>query len=87
LKFSFNWLSELAEGVDLPPQELARLVTMKTAECEAVESVGAYFAEVCAARIVTSEPLGERPKPKVVADTGRYGFKTLVCGAPTAAPV
>jgi phenylalanyl-tRNA synthetase beta chain len=40
VKFSFNWLSELVEGVAVSPQELGQLITMKTAECEAVESAG-----------------------------------------------
>ena len=37
MKFSFNWLTELVEGVNLPPAELGRLITMRTAECEGVE--------------------------------------------------
>ncbi len=40
MKFSFKWLCELAEGVDIPPKQLGHLITMKTAECEGVESVG-----------------------------------------------
>ncbi|MCC7175320.1 MAG: phenylalanine--tRNA ligase subunit beta [Bryobacterales bacterium] len=39
MKFSFNWLTELAEGVTLPPAELGRLITMRTAECEGVETL------------------------------------------------
>jgi len=39
VKFSFNWLTELAEGVTLPPAELGRLITMRTAECEGVETL------------------------------------------------
>jgi phenylalanyl-tRNA synthetase beta chain len=41
LKFSFNWLSELVEGIELSPKELGRRITMQTAECEGVESIGA----------------------------------------------
>jgi phenylalanyl-tRNA synthetase beta chain len=40
VKFSFNWLCELVDGVAVSPQELGQLVTMKTAECEAVVSAG-----------------------------------------------
>ena len=32
---------------------------MKTAECEGVETVGAFLAEVCAARVVSVEPMGD----------------------------
>ncbi len=37
MKFSYNWLRELVEGLDVQADELARLLTMKTAECEGVE--------------------------------------------------
>jgi phenylalanyl-tRNA synthetase beta chain len=37
MKFSYNWLRELVDGLDTPPRELARLITLKTAECEGVE--------------------------------------------------
>ncbi|MBV9762969.1 MAG: phenylalanine--tRNA ligase subunit beta [Acidobacteriaceae bacterium] len=40
MKFSYRWLAELVPGLadDSPgPLELARLITMKTAECEGVE--------------------------------------------------
>lgn len=40
MKFSYNWLRELVEGLDTPPRELARLITLKTAECEGVEETG-----------------------------------------------
>ncbi len=82
MKFSSNWLSELVEGVELPPQELGRLITMKTAECEGVETVGAFLAEVCAARVVSVEPMGDSHNRKAVVETGRYGRKTVVCAAP-----
>lgn len=40
MKFSYNWICELVEGVDATPKELMRLITMKTAECEGVEPCG-----------------------------------------------
>lgn len=85
MKFSFNWLSELVEGISVPPKELGRLITMKTAECEGVETVGAFLPEVCAARVLSVEPVGGR-NVKAVLDTGRYGRKTVVCGAPNCRP-
>lgn len=39
MKFSYNWIQELAPGLETPPQELLRLITMKTAECEGLERV------------------------------------------------
>lgn len=82
MKFSFNWLRDLTEELDVLPQELGRLITMKTAECEAVEPYGAHLARVCAARLLAVEPVGAGRNSKVVLDTGRYGIKTVVCGAP-----
>src|SRR5580658_9870005 len=43
MKFSYQWLSDLVEGLDSPPDELARLITLKTAECEGVEAHGSDF--------------------------------------------
>ncbi|HLJ16431.1 MAG TPA: phenylalanine--tRNA ligase subunit beta [Bryobacteraceae bacterium] len=39
MKFSYRWLRELVDGLDIGPKELGRLITMKTAECEGVEEV------------------------------------------------
>jgi phenylalanyl-tRNA synthetase beta chain len=41
MKFSYNWIRELVPGLDTEPAELMRLITMKTAECEGLEQVGA----------------------------------------------
>lgn len=40
MKFSYNWLRELVEGLDASPRELAQLITLKTAESEGVETHG-----------------------------------------------
>ena len=82
MKFSFNWICELVEGVDVTPQDLVRLITMKTAECEGVEEVGAHLEQVCAARVLSVEPVAGGHNVKAVVETGRYGTKTVVCGAP-----
>jgi phenylalanyl-tRNA synthetase beta chain len=76
LKFSYNWISELVEGLDLTPRDLERLITMKTAECEGVEEVGALLAGACAAKVLSIE------NRKAVVETASYGVKTVVCGAP-----
>ena len=39
MKFSYNWIRDLVPGLDLEPRALARLITMKTAECDGVETV------------------------------------------------
>lgn len=43
MKFSYNWLREMVEGLDASPQELERLITIKTAECEGIEAHGDDF--------------------------------------------
>ena len=37
MKFSYNWLRELVEGLDASPAEVARAITIHTAECEGIE--------------------------------------------------
>ncbi len=47
MKFSYNWLRDLVHGLDATPQELARLITIKTAECEGIEQhAGDHVIEV-----------------------------------------
>ena len=82
MKFSVNWMSEFTGDLGIPARELANLITVKTAEQEGVESIGAHFADVCAARVVAVEPIADSRNVRAVVDTGRYGTRTVVCGAP-----
>jgi phenylalanyl-tRNA synthetase beta chain len=82
LKFSYNWIREFVEGLETPAADLERLITMKTAECEGVETVGALLAEVCAARVETVAAIEGSKNAVAVVDAGRYGRKSVVCGAP-----
>ncbi len=41
MKFSYHWIRELVPGLETDPRELMRLITMKTAECEGLEQIGA----------------------------------------------
>jgi phenylalanyl-tRNA synthetase beta chain len=58
MKFSYSWLRELVPGLQMDVTELARQITMKTAECEGVHDPGAFAgASVAAvARAENSEP-------------------------------
>ncbi|MBM3727684.1 MAG: phenylalanine--tRNA ligase subunit beta [Acidobacteria bacterium] len=80
MKFSYNWLCELAGVRALDAAAMGRLITVHTAECEGVEPWGAHFAEVRAARVVSVEPMAGHHR-KAVIDTGS-GTRTVVCGAP-----
>ena len=83
MKFSYNWIRELIPGLEQQPQELMRLITMKTAECEGLEEAGAVLAHASVARVASVEPIaGSDHNRKAVVETKRYGTKTVVCGAP-----
>jgi phenylalanyl-tRNA synthetase beta chain len=81
LKFSYQWLSELVPGLSIGAPELERLITMKTAECEGIEPVGAHFNNVVAARIVSVEALGKSKNKYVTIDAGKGKTARVVCGA------
>ena len=51
MKFSYSWIRSLVDGLDMPAGALKRLITMKTAECEGVETVGSLLADAVAATI------------------------------------
>jgi phenylalanyl-tRNA synthetase beta chain len=82
MKFSYNWIRELVPGLDVEPPELLRLITMKTAECEKLERVGEKLSSASTARVLSVEAMDGSHNRKVVAETTRYGVKTVVCGAP-----
>jgi phenylalanyl-tRNA synthetase beta chain len=81
MRFSYSWIRSLVDGLDVPAEALERLITMKTAECEGVEAVGALLADAVAATVESVEPIDGGHNVKAVVDAGRYGRKTVVCGA------
>jgi phenylalanyl-tRNA synthetase beta chain len=86
MKFSYNWIRELVEDLDYAPGPLERLITMKTAECEGIEAAGVLLERACAARVESVEPIPDTHNVKAVVDAGRYGQRTVVCGAPNCRP-
>ena len=82
MKFSYNWIRDLVEDLDYAPGPLERLITMKTAECEGIQAVGVLLERACAARVESVEPIPDTHNVKAVVDAGRYGRRTVVCGAP-----
>lgn len=82
MKFSYQWLSEMVDGLTTPPRELERLITLKTAECEGVEEAGALLEGASEALVVAVEPIGSGHNRKAIVETARYGQKTVICGAP-----
>ena len=84
--FSYNWIRELVDGLDQPPEALERLITMKTAECEGIEHTGALLESACAARVESVTPISGSHNVVAVVNAGRYGTRTVVCGAPNCRP-
>lgn len=82
MKFSYNWIAELVPGLTADAKTLGREITLRTAECEGVEPHAPHLAEVCVARVVSVEAIPKSPNVKAVVETGRYGARTVVCGAP-----
>ncbi len=82
MKFSYAWLNELVPGLTVEPVELERVITIKTAECEGVESVGGHFATVVAARVISVDVLSETKNRSVLVDVGGGKHVRVVCGAP-----
>jgi phenylalanyl-tRNA synthetase beta chain len=86
MKFSYNWIRELVPGLDADPQELMRLITMKTAECEGLERVGTAMADASVARVKDVQRIEGSHNQIVVVETARFGTKRVVCGAPNCRP-
>jgi phenylalanyl-tRNA synthetase beta chain len=86
LKFSYNWIREFVDGLDCAPGALEKLITMKTAECEGIEVTGALLDRACAALVESVEPIPNSHNRQAIVDAGRYGRKTVVCGAPNCRP-
>ena len=86
MKFSTHWIKELVPGLDVEPSELMGLITMKTAECEGLESVGAALGDAAVARIVGVEVIPGSHNKIAVVESARYGRKQVVCGAPNCRP-
>jgi len=82
MKFSYQWLSEMVSGLKTPAKDLARVITLKTAECEGVEEVGALLDGAAEALVVAVDPMGAGHNRKAIVETIRYGQKHVVCGAP-----
>ena len=82
MKFSYSWIRGFVDGLDVPAEALERLITMKTAECEGVETVGALLADAVPAMVESVKPIEGSHNVKAVVDADRYGRKIVVCGAP-----
>jgi phenylalanyl-tRNA synthetase beta chain len=81
MKFSYRWLREYVD-LNIDAKEVARLITLHTAESEGVELHGELLKGACPAKVISAEPIPNAKNQKAVVYTELYGEKTLVCGAP-----
>jgi len=86
MKFSYNWLRELVDGLEASPSKIAQEITIHTAECEGVEEVGAALAQASEATVLSAQPVGKGHNQKTLIETAKYGTKTVICGAPNCRP-
>jgi hypothetical protein len=80
MKFSYTWLAEMVDGLDTPPKDLERLITLRTAECEGVEEVGAYLAGASEALVISVEPIGTGHNRKAVIETRGINYSPRSSG-------
>lgn len=81
MKFSYNWIREFVPGLDVDPQSLERLITMKTAECDGIEVAGELLNGAVLANVLEVEKIEGQKNVVAKVDAGTYGMKTVVCGA------
>ena len=86
LKFSYNWIRELVDNLDFSPTMVEKFITMKTAECEGIEIVGALLETAVVARVESVAALGDTHNVVAIVDAGPLGRRTVVCGAPNCRP-
>jgi phenylalanyl-tRNA synthetase beta chain len=86
LKFSYQWIKEMVNELEVNAPELERLITMKTAECEGVARIGEHFSRATVVRVLTVEPLPRGKNKRVTIDAGDGHIHTVVCGAANVRP-
>ncbi len=86
MKFSYQWICELVDGLNVEPSALEGLITVKTAECEGIEPFGAHFSRVTAVRILDAQPVGKGKNRIVRIDTGNGKDVRVICGASNVRP-
>lgn len=81
MRVSLNWLREYVD-IEIPPHDLAQLLTMTGLEVEGVEPVGQSLEEILVARILSARPHPGADRLFLCeVDTGSDTVQ-VVCGAP-----
>ncbi len=81
MKFSYQWICDLVDGLTPEPSALEGLITVRTAECEGIEPFGAHFSRVTVVRVLDLQPVGKGRNKLVRIDAGNGRTATVICGA------
>ncbi|HEX6350987.1 MAG TPA: phenylalanine--tRNA ligase subunit beta [Candidatus Dormibacteraeota bacterium] len=87
MRVSYEWLTELADLRDLPPEQAADLLTMAGFTVDAIERVD--LAEILIGRVISQQPHPRSRNPLWVheVDLGpELGTRQIIAGAPNAVP-
>src|SRR5713226_1472090 len=85
MKISLKWLASYV-ALKEPPAELARRLTLSTAEVEAIEEIGRSWDHVHVGRVVDVAPHPNADRLRLATIEIGGEPKTVVCGAPNVAP-
>jgi phenylalanyl-tRNA synthetase beta chain len=81
MKVSLNWLRDYVD-IEIPADELARILTMTGLEVEEIEQAGQALDDIVVARLTDVEPHPESDRLSLCrVDTGKDPAQ-VVCGAP-----
>lgn len=80
MKLSYNWLAEFVP-LDLTPQKLAELITMKAAEVESVEQLGQELSKVVVGEILEIKPHPKATRVQLTKVSIGKDTLSIVCGA------
>lgn len=85
MKISLDWLNDYVDIEDIKAEELADKLTMKSAEVEEAEWVGAHLEQVITAKVEKVEPHPNSDKLRLATVFDGKITQTVVCGAPNVA--
>ncbi len=85
MKISYNWLNDHIDLKDTAPEDVAQLLTMKSAEVEKSEWVNAHFEKVVVAEVKKVEPHPDSDKLRLATVFDGKSESRVVCGAPNVA--
>ena len=84
MRVSYEWLTELADLGDVPPERAADLLTMAGFTVDSIERI--ELSEILIGRVISQEPHPSSRNPLWVhqVDLGELGQRQIIAGAPNA---